>query len=131
MEILNKLIIILQCTTLIGTPEFFPPEWYNTKKYTQDGATVWSLGCLMYILLTGKAPFQSTEEIPNALWVRERAVIKRASPLCADLLCRMMHPNPAERISLDLIAFHPFWAVPVVPMMPQPHRNLTHTNSTD
>ena len=34
-----------------GTMEYAPPEWWLSKSYTGEGATVWSLGCLLYSLL--------------------------------------------------------------------------------
>jgi serine/threonine protein kinase len=43
-----------EANTQIGTPHYMAPEVYRGKPYTY-GADVWSLGCLLYELLTYKA----------------------------------------------------------------------------
>ena len=53
-------------TSLSGTPEFFPPEIFKNKNYLAEKSTVWSLGTLLYILVTGDVPFDSEKEIINA-----------------------------------------------------------------
>ena len=50
-------------TTLSGTPEFFPPEIFKNQNYSAEKSTVWSLGTLLYILVTGDVPFDSEKEI--------------------------------------------------------------------
>ena len=53
-------------TSLSGTPEFFPPEVFKNQNYLAEKSTVWSLGTLLYILITGDVPFDSEKEIINA-----------------------------------------------------------------
>ena len=53
-------------TSLSGTPEFFPPEIFKNQNYLAEKSTVWSLGTLLYILVTGDVPFDSEKEIVNA-----------------------------------------------------------------
>ena len=53
-------------TSLSGTPEFFPPEVFKNQNYLAEKSTVWSLGTLLYILVTGDVPFDSEKEIVNA-----------------------------------------------------------------
>ena len=53
-------------TSLSGTPEFFPPEILKNQNYLAEKSTVWSLGTLLYILVTGDVPFDSEKEIVNA-----------------------------------------------------------------
>ena len=50
-------------TSLSGTPEFFPPEIFKNQNYLAEKSTVWSLGTLLYILVTGDVPFDSEKEI--------------------------------------------------------------------
>ena len=44
-----------------GTPFYMAPEIFNEKKYNEK-ADMWSLGIVMYILLTGKAPYFGNED---------------------------------------------------------------------
>ena len=46
-----------------GTPEFTCPEYYITGRYEQEKSTVWSIGCLLYVLLFGDIPFEDMEQI--------------------------------------------------------------------
>ena len=41
-----------------GTPEFYPPEWFKMGSYTHHNLTAWSLGIILFILLTGQMPMQ-------------------------------------------------------------------------
>ena len=42
-------------TTFSGTVEFYPPEWFDSGFYCPMKGTVWSIGCLLFTLLTGIA----------------------------------------------------------------------------
>jgi len=46
-----------------GTPEFYPPEWFNERKYLAEPQTVWSLGVLLWAILYGEVPFQDENAI--------------------------------------------------------------------
>uniref|UniRef100_A0A8C4S9J5 Serine/threonine-protein kinase 1 n=1 Tax=Erpetoichthys calabaricus TaxID=27687 RepID=A0A8C4S9J5_ERPCA len=46
-----------------GTPLYSPPEWFLFGMYKAEPATVWSLGVLLFEILSGKQPFHSTVEI--------------------------------------------------------------------
>ena len=53
-------------TEVLGTPFYMAPEALNRQPYDEK-FDVWSLGIILYVLLTGKAPFynngiESTED---------------------------------------------------------------------
>ena len=77
---------------------------------------MWSLGCLFYVLLTSRAPFQHIDEIRHADLMINRPIVSQLSPTCADLLNRMLDPNPLQRITLVDLGNHPFWTMPVMPL---------------
>ena len=45
-----------------------------------------------------------------------RPIVSQLSPTCADLLNRMLDPNPLQRISLVDLGNHPFWTMPIMPL---------------
>lgn len=45
----------------LGTPSFMAPELIRCKAYDQR-VDVWSLGCIVYILLSGRYPFDAQEQ---------------------------------------------------------------------
>jgi serine/threonine protein kinase len=40
-------------TDFAGTPQYYPPEWFLTRKYNGYRQTIWSCGVLLYSLITG------------------------------------------------------------------------------
>jgi calcium-dependent protein kinase len=80
------------------------PEIFNEKKYNEK-ADIWSLGIVMYILLTGKAPYfgnndekitaQAKKGIFNRKLLLESGISKRAINLVDNLLQK----NLKERFS--------------------------------
>ncbi|CAI5444902.1 unnamed protein product [Caenorhabditis angaria] len=46
-----------------GTKSYCPPEWFRDQLYLPLEATSWSLGVLLFILLTGKLPFKNEIQI--------------------------------------------------------------------
>ena len=46
---------------VIGTPFYMAPEIFTDKKYNEK-VDLWSLGIVMYILLTGKSPYFGNDD---------------------------------------------------------------------
>merc|ERR1711908_130488 len=44
-----------------GTLEFYPPECLTHSQVESDPVTVYSIGCLAFIMLTGSCPFVSDQ----------------------------------------------------------------------
>ena len=79
---------------MAGTPEYFPPEWYSHRQYSADGLTVFSLGAILYILLTGTWEFSNGSHKRDFL--AERSLSQSSRSLLDSLLC----PFPSKRAKL-------------------------------
>ena len=60
---------------IVGTPSYMAPEQAEGKKAT-PASDVYSLGALLYHLLTGKPPFQAASLLDTLLLVREQDLVE-------------------------------------------------------
>ena len=88
---------------MAGTPEYFPPEWYSHRQYSSDGLTVFSLGAILYILLTGTWQFEAGSHKRDFL--AERHLSNFSKSLLDSVLC----PFPSKRAPLSKILEHRFF----------------------
>lgn len=97
-------------TTLTGTPQYVAPE-VLLGPYDAFKSDLWSLGCIMYVMLTSRFPFGSAKDqeldhrIKAGTYEKLPAYV---SPDAADLVASLLKINPNERLPLDHIADHPF-----------------------
>lgn len=49
-----------------GTSIYYPPEWYINKMCSAEPMTVWSLGLVLYNMITGRLPFDYVYEITTS-----------------------------------------------------------------
>ena len=105
------------CTGIVGKLFYVPPEAYTTDLYDGFSADIWSLGIMLFILLTGMPPF----ELANRTDVRYQYHLKHGLldgllkpwkinlPHSAlDLLQQLLDSNPNKRIRVSDILKHPF-----------------------
>jgi serine/threonine protein kinase len=92
----------------IGTPYYMSPEHWTGSKHVVEASDIYSLGCLFFELLAGRAPFKG----PRPTVIKGHCVNARPSvrdfaphqPIELDLLIQqMMAIRPGERPSLALI----------------------------
>lgn len=104
-------------TTLCGTPNYIAPEILEKNKGGHDHAVdIWSLGIIIFAMLTGKPPFQSTtaDEIYRRAREREYDWPKLdtsenfISEETKDLVSTMLQ-GPENRPDPDTIVQHPFF----------------------
>ena len=99
--------------TMVGTPYYLAPEILKGV-YDKD-CDVWSLGVVMYFLLSGKQPFKGFE-INDLFRKIVRADYNFYSPIwktitldAKDLISKMLVPHNDSRISLTKAFSHPWF----------------------
>ncbi|RDW84973.1 serine kinase-2 [Coleophoma cylindrospora] len=104
-------------TTLCGTPNYIAPEILEKNKGGHDHTVdIWSLGIIIFALLTGKPPFQSqtADEIYRRArerdydWPKLETSENYISEEVKDLVALMLR-EPALRPEPDHIVQHPFF----------------------
>lgn len=107
----------------VGTPDYMAPELVNfsgnfgTKgTYNASASDVWSMGATLYLMVVGAYPFEDpdnprdiTSTLRNVLSGSYRPLPDRLEGKpCADLLKKMLVPQPQNRITLESIWDHPW-----------------------
>lgn len=110
-----------QLTGLCGTPDYVAPEvltWYDDddEKGTPygKGSDLWSMGVLLYVILSGCSPFSADEEemllqqVAQAKYEFYDNEWKGVSELAKDLVRKLLVVDPAERLSMEQVMAHPW-----------------------
>uniref|UniRef100_H2YAF7 Serine/threonine-protein kinase PLK n=1 Tax=Ciona savignyi TaxID=51511 RepID=H2YAF7_CIOSA len=87
--------------TLCGTPNYIAPEVLGKKGHSYE-VDIWSLGCIMYTLLIGKPPFETTslKETYTRIKKNEYRIPPSISPIARNLITKMLRNDPQSRPSV-------------------------------
>jgi formylglycine-generating enzyme required for sulfatase activity/tRNA A-37 threonylcarbamoyl transferase component Bud32 len=88
---------------MMGTPDYMPPEQWLDAAHADIRADIYSLGCTLYYLLAGSAPFKG-DNLPE-LWEAHRSrppqplneVRSEVPAALAAVVAKMLAKKPAER----------------------------------
>ncbi|XP_067590584.1 LOW QUALITY PROTEIN: inactive serine/threonine-protein kinase PLK5 [Pseudorca crassidens] len=107
---------------LCGTPNFLAPEVVSRNGHSCQ-SDIWALGCVMYMVLTGAAPFVAAPLSEMYQNIRDGRYPEPAhlSPNARRLIARLLAPNPAERPSLDHLLQDDFFTQGFTPDRLPPH----------
>lgn len=102
-----------------GSIGYAAPETLTGGSYGES-VDIWAAGVALYAMLSAAAPFdipESAEEtarrirdhqltmpFPEPIW-------EKVSPAARDLIQRLLHPDPNERLPLDKVMAHPWLSV--------------------
>ncbi|XP_066513705.1 serine/threonine-protein kinase MARK1-like isoform X2 [Hoplias malabaricus] len=91
--------------TFCGSPPYAAPELFQGKKYDGPEVDVWSLGVILYTLVSGSLPFdgQNLKELRERVLRGKYRIPFYMSTDCENLLKRLLVLNPVKRGSLEQI----------------------------
>ena len=93
-----------------GTMNFAAPEILQGKQYQAEQAEIWSLGVLLFTILTGQIPFSNTYGSLEKQWPREK-VENKVSKQCIDVLDRCLCRWNDQRATIDELVSMPWFSV--------------------
>ncbi|XP_032831952.1 serine/threonine-protein kinase PLK1 isoform X2 [Petromyzon marinus] len=87
--------------TLCGTPNYIAPEVLIKKGHSYE-VDIWSIGCIMYTLLVGKPPFETSSLKDTYARIKrtEYTIPKAVSATATTLIARMLRSEPLLRPSI-------------------------------
>ena len=104
---------------MCGTPNYIAPEVLRKEGHS-PASEVWSLGCMIFALLTGSPPFE-TESVA-ATYSRIAAgtfsIPSSISEQAASFLTSLLVYQPEQRPNLASLLLHPFMLLPMPSSLP-------------
>ncbi|OHS97083.1 CAMK family protein kinase [Tritrichomonas foetus] len=96
--------------TFCGSPAYCAPECLAKKEYDGRLSDVWSLGTILYSMVTGDNPwnYSNTTQMIHQILAANYTVPDYVSESCKDLIQGMLRVNPDDRISVEDILEHPW-----------------------
>ncbi|XP_073792070.1 serine/threonine-protein kinase MARK2 isoform X42 [Danio rerio] len=101
----NEFTLGNKLDTFCGSPPYAAPELFQGKKYDGPEVDVWSLGVILYTLVSGSLPFdgQNLKELRERVLRGKYRIPFYMSTDCENLLKKFLVLNPTKRGSLEQI----------------------------
>ena len=134
-------LTLTRTTSFLGSPLYMSPEQMMSARDIDARADIWSLGVILYELITGRVPFKGLTIAQQSVLVVSSAtpppsdVVPDISPALETVLLRCLEKQPAERFDTvdELItALQPFGTrLPSVPAaVSTPSLESSHANDS-
>jgi serine/threonine protein kinase len=97
--------------TPCGSPLYAPPEILINQGYEGKSADIWSLGILLYTMVTGTLPWTTDNRIQLFEQIKRADIDIPAhlSPALQDLLANMLQRDPTRRYSIEEVLESPWF----------------------
>jgi MAP/microtubule affinity-regulating kinase len=104
----NEFTLGNKLDTFCGSPPYAAPELFQGKKYDGPEVDVWSLGVILYTLVSGSLPFdgQNLKELKERVLRGKYRIPFYMSTDCENLLKKFLVLNPAKRQELEVMSLH-------------------------
>ena len=114
----NSELILLP---ILGTVEYCSPEVLNGNCYAGRELEMWTLGILLYVMIFNENPFYGVEETLQCQLKPPFAI----SPLCMDVIKKLLEKDPHLRMRLDQLASHE-WVTQAVQIEKYSFKDVVH-----
>lgn len=97
--------------TACGSPCYAAPEMISGKPYNGTKVDIWSLGVVLFALLSGFLPFEDpdTGELYKKILSADYCLPEYVSADASDLIAKILTTDPDKRISISEIREHPWF----------------------
>lgn len=96
--------------TICGTPNYIAPEVLEGKQGHSYEVDVWSIGVIIYTLIIGKPPFETSDVKTTYKRIRMNAYsFPEQTPIsdpARDLITKILNNDPAKRPTIEDIMQH-------------------------
>jgi len=112
--------------TWCGSPPYAAPEIFEGKEYDGPAIDIWSLGVVLYVLVSAALPFdgETVHEVRDRVLEGRFRVPYYMSSELEDLIRKILIKNPVHRFTLNQIKGHPW-------MQKEPQGNLMNDANID
>lgn len=109
---LAKMFSSSELKTKVGNYHYVAPEIFVLNGVYTPQVDAWSIGVMMYMMLTGEPPFQGStpdsifSSIKSGSYSTSQKVWDNVSPACKDLVKSLLETDPSKRIKVQDIMNH-------------------------
>ncbi|OHS94696.1 CAMK family protein kinase [Tritrichomonas foetus] len=96
--------------TPCGSPAYAAPEVIGGSQYDGKAADMWSCGVLLFCLVTGELPWKQGNQVHVMTQIQKGSfeMPEGLSTFCADLISKLLQPDPLMRLTAVEAIKHPW-----------------------